>query len=142
MPGAGYSGTPLLKKLGYKAGQKALLLNVPDDLPQLSGFPDFASIKQARTWRGMSGGPYDLIHVFEKEAARLEKGVPGLKALLEQDGMVWISWPKKASGVTTDVTGDVVRSLVLKNGLVDIKVCAVSDIWSGLKMVIPVRDRK
>ena len=139
---AGYSDTPLLKKLGYKAGQDALLFSVPETLSALSGFDGFASCKQPKSWRGVSGGPYDLIHIFEKQAARLEKNTPLLRPLLAQTGMVWISWPKKASKVPTDVTGDLVRALVLQNGLVDIKVCAVDEIWSGLKMVIPVKDRK
>ena len=141
MPDAGYSGTPLLKKLGYMPGQKACLFQVPETLPQLSGYDAFAACKQPQTWRGVSGGPYDLIHLFEKQADSLEKHMPRLKFLLQPAGMVWVSWPKKASKVPTTVTEDVVRRLALQNGLVDIKVCAVDEVWSGLKLVIPVKDR-
>ncbi|MCI5045848.1 MAG: DUF3052 domain-containing protein [Aquisalinus sp.] len=142
MPLAGYSGTPLLKKLGYKDGQKALLLGVPPELPQLSTFSGFAACKQVKTWRGLSGGPYDLIHVFEKQANNLESHIDPLRQHLEQSGMIWVSWPKKASKVPTTVTEDVIRRLALDNGLVDVKVCAVNEVWSGLKLVIPVKDRK
>ena len=142
MPDAGYSGTPLLKKLGYRPGQRALLYQVPEGLPQLSGYPNFAAVKKPKTWRGISGGPYDLIHIFEKEARHLEKGMGTLRSILAPDGMIWVSWPKKASKVPTTVTEGVIRRLALANGLVDIKVCAVDDIWSGLKLVIPVKDRK
>lgn len=138
---AGYSGTPLLKKLGYKPGQKALLFNVPESLSILSQYPDFTMCKQPKTWRGVSGGPFDLVHIFEKDAAKLEQHICSIRKILISNGMVWISWPKKSSKVPTTLSGDVVRRLALKNGLVDIKVCAVDEIWSGLKLVIPVKDR-
>ncbi|MCI5046021.1 MAG: DUF3052 domain-containing protein [Aquisalinus sp.] len=141
MPEAGYSGTPLLKKLGYKEGQKALLLAVPSELPQLSTYSGFSTCKQIKTWRGFSGGPYDLIHIFEKQADNLEKHMGSLREHLVQNGMIWVSWPKKASKVPTTVTEDVIRRLALNNGLVDVKVCAVDEVWSGLKLVIPVKDR-
>lgn len=141
MPTAGYSGTPLLKKLGVKQGQKALLYSVPDRVTELASFEEFASLKAPKTWCGVSGADYDYVHVFEKEAARLEKGMPVLRQIIAQDGMIWVSWPKKASKVETTITEDVVRNLALANGLVDIKVCAVDEIWSGLKLMIPKKDR-
>ncbi len=141
MTDAGYSGTPLIKKLGYKPGQKALLLGIPETLPQLSTYPDFALRKLVKTWRGVSGGPFDLVHVFEKQAEKLEQHIVTLRKVLVQNGMIWVSWPKQASKVPTTVTEDVIRRLALNNGLVDVKVCAVDEIWSGLKLVIPVKDR-
>jgi hypothetical protein len=81
------------------------------------------------------------IHYFVKEQQQLLKDIRQLKAQIKQDGMIWISWPKKASKLTTDITEDVIRAIALENGLVDVKVCAVDEIWSGLKLVIPVKDR-
>jgi len=83
----------------------------------------------------------NLIHYFTKQAKDLYKDISFLKSEIEANGMIWISWPKKASKVPTDITEDVVRELALTKGLVDIKVCAVDEIWSGLKLVIPVKDR-
>ncbi|WP_375201127.1 DUF3052 family protein [Hyphococcus sp.] len=139
---AGYSGTPLLKKLGVKDGQSALLVAVPEDIPALSSFKNWARVKSAKTTRGVNGGPYDYVHFFTSSAAQLSNTLPKLKTELVQDGMIWVSWPKKSSGVPSSVTEDTVRRLALKIGLVDVKVCAVDDVWSGLKLVIPVKDRK
>jgi len=86
--------------------------------------------------------PKDLIHYFTTKAGNLQSDIISLKAELKPNGMLWISWPKKASKIPTDVTEDRIRSLALKNGLVDIKVCAVDEVWSGLKLVIPVKDRQ
>lgn len=142
MSEAGYSGTPLLKKLGYRPGQRALLVGVPDTLPQLSGYGEFSSVKKVKSWRGLSGGPYDLIHVFTADRAGLEAHIVALRELLAPDGTIWLSWPKKASGVETSVDQAVAQGTALVNGLVDIKKCAVDETWSGLKLVIPVKDRK
>ena len=136
MQPAGYSGTPLAKKLGIKEGFKIALYNQPDYYFKL--FTDFpAEIKMAD-----SKSKADFIHFFVKEEKQLLKLISKLKNQIEQNGMIWISWPKKSSKVETDVTEDVVRNIALKNGLVDTKVCAVDEIWSGLKLVIPVKDRK
>ena len=136
MKPAGYSGTPLAKKLGIKEGFKIALYNQPDYYFKL--FTDFpAEIKIAG-----SKSKADFIHFFVKEEQQLLKLISKLKNQIEQNGMIWISWPKKSSKVETDVTEDLVRNIALKNGLVDIKVCAVDEIWSGLKLVIPVKDRK
>jgi hypothetical protein len=136
MKTAGYSGTPLVKKLGIKEGFKIALYNQPEyyfnlltDLP--------LGVKTIN-----KKGNVDFIHYFVKEEKQLLKDINKLKEQIEQNGMIWISWPKKSSKVETDITEDVVRNVALKNGLVDIKVCAVDDVWSGLKLVIPVKDRK
>lgn len=139
---AGYSGTPLLKKLGVKDGQAALLVAILDAIPALARFKNWGRVKTAKTTRGVNGGPYDYAHFFTSSAAQLANTLPKLKDELAQDGMIWISWPKKSSGVPSSVTEDTVRRLALETGLVDVKVCAVDETWSGLKLVIPVKDRK
>lgn len=142
MPSAGYSKTPLLKKLGVKEGQTALLIAVPEAVTELNEFNHWRRVKTAKTLRGCSGGPYDYAHLFTTDEKNLQSALPKLKRELQQNGMVWVSWPKKSSGVPSTVTEDTVRKEALKQGLVDIKVCAVDSIWSGLKLVIPVKDRK
>lgn len=139
---AGYSGTPLLKKLGVKDGQSALLVALPDEVKELSGFKHWGRLKTAKTTRGVSGGPYDYVHFFTSSATQLTNTLPKLKKEMMHNGMIWVSWPKKSSGVPSSVTEDTVRNLALKIGLVDVKVCAVDEVWSGLKLVIPVKDRK
>ena len=144
-PASGYSGTPLPKKLGIKDGQGALLIGMPDGLlapaifKSFSLFETLAHCPQSR--RGTPKGPFDYIHLFTKDASRLQTALPLLRGALKPSGMLWVSWPKKASKVATDVTEDVIRALALQNGLVDIKVCAVDAVWSGLKLVIP-RDMR
>jgi hypothetical protein len=133
---AGYSSTPLAKKLGIKTGYKISLINQPDHYFNLfTDFPEDVTIVTNQT-------KVDLIHFFTKEEKQLQKEIQKLRSRIEPNGMIWISWPKKASGVATDITEDVIRNIALKNGLVDIKVCAVDETWSGLKLVIPVKDRK
>jgi hypothetical protein len=134
---AGYSGTPLAKKLGIKSGAKVMLINAPDhyldlfaDLPPDVYFTDEVSLEN------------DLIHFFSKSVDEYQAKLPILMKQIKQDGMIWVSWPKKASKVTTDITEDLIRNFALQIGLVDIKVCAVDEVWSGLKLVIPVKDRK
>lgn len=131
---AGYSGTPLIKKIGIKSGQGALLLGVPDMIEDIGSFPDYAFCEYAMPdtdWRR-----FDYIHVFEKERGALKTIAPVLMANLKLDGMVWISWPKKASKVPTTITEDVLREIFLPIGLVDVKVAAIDDVWSGLKFMI------
>jgi hypothetical protein len=132
----GYSGTPLAKKLGIKEDFRIALLHVPDDVKtELDGA--FAKCKIERITRK----DLNFIFLFAKSRAGLERELwPAAKALAPA-GMLWISWPKKSSGVATDLTGDVVRQSGLDAGLVDVKVCAVTDVWSGLKFVIPVKNR-
>jgi hypothetical protein len=136
MSTSGYSGTPLAKKLGIKPGFKVKLIGEPEyyltlftDLP-----PDvYFVVNEER--------PVNLIHFFTKTNAELLFQLPGLRQQITQDGIIWVSWPKKASKVVTDVTEDKIRDHAFQIGLVDIKVCAVDEIWSGLKLVIPVKDR-
>ena len=134
---AGYSKRSLAAKLGIKPGFKLCFINQPDGYEQMLGdLPDGTTVCREL------GDSLDFIHFFSKNKSDLEKHLPLLKAAIVTHGMVWVSWPKKASKVPTDLTGDVVRSLGLATGLVDIKVCAVDEIWSGLKFVIPVKDRR
>lgn len=142
MAKAGYSGTPLLKKLGVKDGQSGLLIGVPDEVVDLKEFSHWKRLKKAKTIRGCSSGPYNYIHFFTADEETLLRAIPLLKKELEQNGMIWISWPKKSSGVPSTVSEGTIRSTALKCGLVDIKVCAVNEVWSGLKLVIPVKDRE
>jgi hypothetical protein len=136
---AGYSGTPLLKKLGYRDGQRALLIGVPAEPRELRAFPGFArrETRDDLARLGDAQGPFDLVHVFERDREVLAGALTALREILAPAGMVWVSWPKKASGVPTTLTEDVIRALALARGLVDVKVCAVDATWSGLKLVIP-----
>lgn len=135
MAEAGYSGTPLPRKLGLKDGQRAAFLGLPDDLAWLATAADFAGVSRTEGIDRAATG-LDVVHAFFTEAKRLAAELPALLAAITPDGMIWISWPKRASGRPTDITEDVIRSHALPLGLVDVKVCAVSDIWSGLKLVI------
>ena len=130
---AGYSGTPLGKKLGLRDGVRALLLDVPAHLDEILGFPGFAVLDMAVP--DGTSRVYDYIHVFETDRARLESLVPALRASLNADGTLWISWPKKASKVPTTVTEDCLREIFLPVALVDVKVAAVDEVWSGLKFM-------
>ena len=137
MKPAGYSGTPLAKKLGIKPGFVIELVNPPDYYFDLfTDWPtDIIMANDANIAR-------DFIHFFTMDAGNLKEGLEKYKKAIKPNGIIWASWPKKASKVPTDVTGDIVRTEALKAGLVDIKVCAIDEIWSGLKLVIPVKDRK
>ena len=145
---AGYSGTPLLKKLGVKPDQAALLIGVPDTVGELAQYDRFArrvdaaGLSAPETAKACAGGPFDYIHVFEKDASAMQASIDRLRGALVPNGMIWASWPKKASKVPTTLTEDVIRALALAHGLVDVKVCAVDAVWSGLKLVIPVADRR
>lgn len=130
---AGYSGTPLASKLGLREGMRALLVAVPDSVPEITGFPGFDGVE--RSLPPAADRVFDYAHVFETDRGRLEALVSGLRATLKADGMVWISWPKKASKVTTDITEDVLRDIFLPTGLVDVKVAAIDEVWSGLKFM-------
>jgi hypothetical protein len=137
----GYSGTPLARKLGIKDNFRAALLHVPDEVK--TELRDALGKCRIQSFRGQTSKDKDLdfIFLFVKSRAGLElELMPAAKALAPA-GMLWISWPKKSSGVATDLTGDVVRQSGLDAGLVDIKVCAVTEVWSGLKFVIPVKNR-
>lgn len=136
-PSAGYSGTPLLKKLGYSSEQAAALIDVPKALrPQLAAakFKSLTEIPIADV-AGLRGH-LDAAHVFATERAKLRRALPHLMKRIAPAGMIWVSWPKKAAKMETDITEDVVRAEALPLGLVDVKVCAVDETWSGLKLVI------
>ena len=133
---AGYSKRSLVDKLGIKPGYRVYLGNAPDDYERtLGGLPDnvilLKSIRETA----------DFIQFFTKSKTELEQKFPLLKKALAQNGMLWISWPKTASKMETDLKGNVVREIGLKNGLVDVKVCAVDEVWSGLKFVYLLKDR-
>ena len=133
---AGYSGTPLVKKLGIKSGQRLALVNQPEGYSETMGpMPD--GVKVAR----LLDGPLDFIHFFTTGAGELEREFPQLKSALSPDGTLWVSWPKRSSRVATDLNGNVVRDIGLGNGLVDVKVCAVDETWSALKFVFRLKDR-
>ncbi|MHB1101926.1 MAG: DUF3052 domain-containing protein [Devosia sp.] len=133
----GYSGTPLAQKLGLKDGQRVLFISLPLELNELRVSRHFLEMAQAgwETWRDGDPG-YDVIHGFTASRAVLEANAKPLMEAITRDGAIWISWPKKASKAAPDVTEDVIREVVLPIGLVDVKVAAVNDIWSGLKLVI------
>ena len=134
---AGYSGTPLAGKLGLKSGHVVSAINAPADYEKLlKPLPENVSIL-----RQIRGTP-NLIHLFSKDRAELANLLPKLMAQIPPDGVVWVSWPKKASGVPTTITEDVIREIALPIGLVDIKVCAVDQTWSGLKLVVRRENRK
>jgi hypothetical protein len=134
---AGYSGTPLPRKLGIKPGHRVLLLRAPAgfEAGTLGELP--ADVTVARTARGRA----DVILAFFDRRAELARRMPGLRERMEPAAGLWIAWPKRSSGVATDVTEDVVRELALANRLVDNKVAAIDDTWSGLRLVIRLADR-
>jgi hypothetical protein len=133
---AGYSSTPLAKKLGIKEGSVSRIVNEPPNYFQL--FADWpVAVKPVKDIAVKK----DFIHFFTADAKELYKELPLLKTEIKQGGMIWVSWPKKAAKMKTDITEDVIRDFALQIGLVDIKVCAVDEIWSGLKLVIPVAKR-
>ena len=129
---AGYSPSPLAKKLGLKDGQAVLLIDVPGHLSEIPQFPGFASLQTALS---TGARDRDCVHWFAVSRQDLEDGLPLVSSRLKADGMLWISWPKKASKVPTDITEDVLRSIFLPVMLVDVKVCAVDEVWSGLKFM-------
>ncbi len=126
---AGYSGTPLAKKLGIKPGHEVALLAAP------AGFaiPDLPEAVEVRT---TARGTHDVIVSFHTSRSDLSKRLPTLMRALDVDGGLWVAWPKRASGVRTDITEDIVREVALPEGLVDVKVCAIDDTWSGLRLCL------
>jgi hypothetical protein len=132
---AGYSGTPLVKKLGIKEGFKILIVHAPEDFDtQLELREDVTVSVKARK-------PYDFVLFFTKSQQELEKEFSRYSAKLTPAGMLWVSWPKKTSGVQSDLNENIVRDIGLAKGMVDVKVCAIDDVWSGLKFVFRLRDR-
>jgi hypothetical protein len=127
---AGYSGTPLPRKLGFKPGMTAVFLDAPDHLGELLG--ELGGVAVKRSLRGHA----DVVLCFVTQRRDLERRAARLREAVAPDGMVWVCWPKKAAKVETDMTEDVVREVLLPTGLVDTKVAAVDETWSGLKLVV------
>lgn len=136
MAQAGYSGTPLARKLGLKDGQAVAFVALPDSLAYLHDAAGFRRIELAPDWRALPEGARDVIHLFTTSAAEVNLALPILRDMINPNGMIWVSWPKKASTVATDVTEDMIRTMALADVLVDVKVCAVDAVWSGLKLVV------
>ena len=132
---AGYSGTPLPKKLGIKKGSRIALVNAPKDFQFESELPDDVQFVK-RPMKSL-----DIILLFVLDERALVRDFAKLAATLVSNGMLWIAWPKKSSGVKTDLSEDRVRQIGLDAGLVDVKVCAIDDTWSGLKFVYRLKDR-
>lgn len=127
---AGYSGTPLPKKLGIAEGKRVALVGAPDGFDRVVGPASF-----------VARGEADVLVVFVRSRAELARAFPAAKKRLDPSGGLWIAWPKKASGIATDLTEDVIREVGLAAGLVDNKVCAIDEIWSGLRLVVRLKDR-
>lgn len=141
MSTAGYSGTALAKKLGYKPGFRAHLVAAPAELQDW-----LAPLPEGVQFSARPGAQTDLVHGFFTEAAALAKQLKSLRSTLKPDAVLWVSWPKKSAqksaDIATDITEDTIRHLALPLGWVDVKVCAVSDVWSGLKLVVRKEVRK
>lgn len=137
MATVGYSGTPLLNKLGIKPEMKVMVINKP---------PEYYNLLEADITDQLckKNATPDLVHLFVRNEKEFKAEMKTLKDFCNQNPniAIWVSWYKKAAKIETDITEDVIRNYALKNGLVDVKVCAVSDIWSGLKLVVPVAKRK
>ena len=128
---AGYSGKPLVDKLGLKPGDRASYVNPPEDFDELLGeLPEGVNV------RADLEGPLDVIVCFTTQRRVLQQRLKALRRAMAPDGMLWVAWPKQAAKVETDMTEDVVREVALPTGLVDTKVCAIDDTWSGLKLVV------
>jgi hypothetical protein len=134
---AGYSGTPLAKKLGLKPPLTLLVIDAPREYAAWLG-----ELSAGVTLASTINTPPQAVHLFATRRAMLKQHLSALRTQLQQDGFVWVSWPKKAAKVETDITEDSIREVALPLGFVDIKVCAVSDVWSGLKLVIRKSERK
>ena len=134
---AGYSGTPLARKLGIKSGMIVHVVNAPSNYVGL-----VAPLPEKVVILSKADDNLDMVHLFTKNRSELLAALKAFQRKIKQDGIIWVSWPKKSSGVPSEVTENTVRELALPLGLVDIKVCAVDDIWSGLKLVIRRANRR
>ena len=137
MSATGYSGTPLAAKLGIKPGHRVALLGAHDDFERdtLGELPADVAVRRR------AGGKADVIVSFHTRRAELERRLPALRAMMEPAAGLWIAWPKRASRVPTDITEEVLREIALPTGLVDNKVCAIDETWSGLRLVIRLEHR-
>jgi hypothetical protein len=129
---AGYSGTPLWKKLGYTAGVSAYVKGEPSNYISLLTLPADVVV----TWLPRAKSDMEFVHLFATSDSQLKSKLESVRKRIVPGGVIWVSWPKKSSGVTSDITEDTIRDLALPMGLVDVKVCAVDEVWSGLKLVI------
>jgi hypothetical protein len=135
---SGYSGTPLPRKLGIKPDSRLLLLSAPDGFATtLGALPDNVTVSTRVTEQSA-----DVIVLFCKDLKTYQSKFNSTRAALDESGGSWVAWPKKASGIKTDLTENIIRDLALAEGLVDNKVCAIDDTWSGLRLVVRVKDRK
>lgn len=132
----GYSATPLVRKLGYREGFRVWVYNAPEQYLGL-----LAPLPGGVTFHGGRAREVDLVHLFLNSRKELLACLPKAIKMIRQEGMIWVSWPKKSSGVKTDLDENFIRDTALNSRLVDVKVCAVTDVWSGLKLVIPVAER-
>ncbi len=123
---AGYSGTPLLKKLGIKEGDRVLVMNVPSAIPE-----ELAAVPMVRAVKDL-----DVALLFATTTSQFNAGFAALSTAVKPDGMIWAAWPKKSSGVQTDLSEKIIRESALKTPFVDVKVCAIDETWSGLKLVV------
>ena len=133
---AGYSGTPLPQKLGLKPNEQVVLINAPKNYADLLGEIPSGIDFSERMKAGVR-----FVHLFATKRSELQKKLVTFRRQLAEDGTLWVSWPKKSAGVPTDVTEDVIRAVALPLGFVDIKVCAVDETWSGLKLVVRRTNR-
>ena len=134
---AGYSGTPLPQKLGIKPGLNVVTINAPTNYCRLLG-----TIPENVTFSDRLKADSSFVHVFIKKRSELQKTLSVLRRKIAHTGTVWVSWPKKSSGVPVDVTEDVIRAVALPLGFVDVKVCAIDETWSGLKLMVRKGNRK
>jgi hypothetical protein len=133
---AGYSGTPLVRKLGIKPGSRVALVGAPEDFEEaIEPLPEGAAVRRRLR------GPQDVILCFATSRSALVRALPRLRAAMSPACGLWVAWPKRASGVPTDLTENVIRDEGAAAGLVDNKVCAIDEVWSGLRLVIRLRDR-
>jgi len=134
---AGYSGTPLWKKLGYKTGVSAYVEGEPSNYISLLALPADVVV----SWLLRAKSDMEFVHLFATSASQLKSKLESVRKRIVPGGVIWVSWPKKSSGVKSDITEDGIRDLALPMGLVDVKVCAVDEVWSGLKLVIRRTER-
>jgi len=141
----GYSGTALPRKLGFRDGQAVAFVALDPALAGLADSAAFCEVVRTEDAAALRSGAFDVVHAFVRREVDVVSGLPALKGAIKVDGALWMSWPKKAAakarGIATDITDDVIRRHALAGGLVDVKVCAVDDVWSGLKLVIPLAAR-
>lgn len=136
---AGYSQRSLADKLGIKDGHTVLIISAPENYDNTLNMGD-RNVTVFHTINAKTTG-CDVIQFFTRSRLEFEKKLTVLQKLIRQNGMIWISWPKKSSGVNTDLDENIIREYALSKGLVDVKVCAIDEIWSGLKLVIPLKNR-